>query len=229
MKKIICLISALLLCMSLFIPAMATENEFVPSITYKDGPEIIEAKIDEEDVTSCVTVTSIKKAEDKTTDITQEERDKLLEVYNKLTSGEMKLPLDGDYTIRDLVDVSFEYEDCRCDESHGNKDECLKDDGVKLTVVFDMDVNSSDKLKVLVYIDGEWVLVEDVTINEDGTVTVDFEDICPVVFCVESKSDVQVPTTGDEFGRNLGLWIGLLAVSAAALVVMLVCRRKIVR
>ena len=27
MKKIICLISALLLCMSMFIPAMATENE----------------------------------------------------------------------------------------------------------------------------------------------------------------------------------------------------------
>ena len=41
MKKIICLLTVLVLCMSLVVPAMAAEDSFVPSITYKPNPEIV--------------------------------------------------------------------------------------------------------------------------------------------------------------------------------------------
>ena len=41
MKKIISLLTVLVLCMSLVVPAMAAEDSFVPSITYKPNPEIV--------------------------------------------------------------------------------------------------------------------------------------------------------------------------------------------
>ena len=44
MKKIICLLTVLLLCMSVVVPAFAAEGDFVPSITYKPNPEIVPVK-----------------------------------------------------------------------------------------------------------------------------------------------------------------------------------------
>ena len=228
MKKIICLLMALVLCMGVALSAFAAETEFVPSISYKDGPDVEMAKLDDEDVTPCVIVTSIKGAENKSTDIKQEERDELLDVYNKLLNGEMELPLDGNYIIRDLVDVSFEYDDCRTIDTHGAKDEALKEEGVTLTVDFDLGVSASDNLKVLVYVDGQWQLVDAVTVNSDGSVTVIFEDICPVAFCVESKADADIPTTGDN-QNGMIIWVVLLVVSAVAIVLLEIKRRKAVR
>ena len=106
MKKLICLLSALTLLVSLSVSAFAATS-FVPSITYKDGPGLTTGTLDGEDVTDCLVITSIKQATDKTTDITQAERDHLLDVYAKLKAGTMKLPLDENYVIRELVDVSF--------------------------------------------------------------------------------------------------------------------------
>ena len=224
MKKLIGLLAVLALCMSLAAPVFAAPSKFVPSITYKDGLDVGNATMDGKKVTDCVVVTSIKEAEEKKTDIQQEERDMLLDVYKKLANGEMELPLDGDYTIRELVDLSFKYEDCRIDQSHGDKNgQLLK--GTPLTVDFDLNLKKSENLKVLTYVDGKWKLVEKVTVNADGTVTAVFEELCPVVFCVETGSGSSNSKTGDLPG--LGLWIGVLAVSVAAVAVLLINRRKI--
>ena len=40
MKKMICLLTALVLCACLAVPAFAAEDGFVPSIGYQDGPAI---------------------------------------------------------------------------------------------------------------------------------------------------------------------------------------------
>ena len=69
MRKLMCLVITLLLCCSLVMPAFAAQSdEFVPSITYKDGPDIIEAiqKSDKEekDVDDCIVVTTLKQAEE---------------------------------------------------------------------------------------------------------------------------------------------------------------------
>lgn len=223
MKKLICLLVALVLCMSTVVPVLA-QSDFVPSITYKGSLSADKAVMGDKDVTDCLVITSIKEAKDKTTDITQEERDALLDVYKKLSEGQMELPLEGKYTIRDLVDVNFGYEDCRSDQSHGDKKEQLKQDGVTLAVDFDMNMKKTEKLKVLTYVDSQWKLMENVTINADGTVTVVFEEICPVAFCVERGNESN-SQTGDEF--SMGLWIGVLAVSVAAVAVLMANRRKI--
>lgn len=230
MKKAICLLTVLALCLSLSMTAFATE--FVASIGAKDGPEIVRGEQDGKDVTDCLIVSSIKEAADKVTDITQHDRDLLLEVYEQLMNGQMKLPLEKEYVIRDLVDISYKYNDCRTQEEHGDKLQELKEIGKTLTVVFDMDLAKDEKITVLVYIEnerarsaaGEWVPVEQVTNNGDGTLTVVFEDICPVAFVVEK--DGPVADTGDD-ARDSLVWMAVAMVaSAVGIVALIVLRAK---
>ena len=231
MKKVICLLIVLMLCLSMAAPAFAAEDDFVPSISYKDGPEIIKGEQDEKDVTDCLIVTTIKEAEDKVTEITQYDCDLLLDVYDKLMKDEMRLPLENDYVIRDLVDVSYKYNDCRTAEDHGNKPEELKAPGKTVTIVFDMGLAADEKLIVMTYIEnpnartseGTWVPVESVVNNGDGTLTVVFEDICPVAFVTELGN---AAPTGDAARNQLGIFIGLMVVSAAAIVVILCLKGK---
>lgn len=207
---------------------------FVPSITYKDGIPIvdIESNIEIEGgnnwgtgIDECVVVTSIAQAIEKSTDISQEDRDLLLEVYEAIAKGEMELPLDGDYVIRDLVDISFEYNDCRCIEEHGHKDQCLAEDGVTLTITFDMDVTSTADVVVLAYVNGEWTAIKSVVNNGDGTVTCIFEDICPVAFVVNENAPVDVPQTGDTT-MSPWIWLATMAVCVVGIVIHLAVKRK---
>lgn len=223
MKKLICLLAVLALCLSMGIPAFAAKNDFVPSIGYKDGPGIKDAEMGDEDVDDCIIVTTIKEAEDKSTDISQEDRDLLLEVYEELTEGDMTLPVEGKHEIRDLVDVSFEYEDCRQQEDHGDKPGQLKEEGVTVTITFEMGIDPDEVIEVYVYIDGQWVAVKNVTNNGDGTLTVEFEDICPVAFVTKLPDSAP---TGDSARGPLGLFIGLMVLSAAAIVVLICLKGK---
>ena len=224
MKRIVCVLAALLLGMMMVCPVFAAES-FVPSIGYKDGPEIVDAEMDEKDVLGCLVVTSIKQAEEKTTDIYQEDRDLLLDVYKKLTDGTMKLPVDSDnYVIRELVDVSFTKTGC-VEAQHGHK-EWLAKKGNTIKVTFDLGVTKDTEVLVLTYVNGKWVPAESVVNNKNGTVTVVVEDICPVAFVVDLDKDQEPPKTGDEMGNNLVFWIIALAASAVVLVVLLSGRRK---
>ena len=224
MKKFVSLMIALLLFVGLVCPAMASENVFVPSISYKDGPEIVEAEMDDKDVEGCLVVTTITDARNKVTDIGQEDRDLLLEVYEKLDNGSMKLPLEEDYVIRELVDVSWKKTAC-VEADHGHK-EWLEEAGNTVTVTFDMGVNKDTDVVVMVYVDCQWVEAESVKNNGNGTVTVEFEDICPVAFCVKRADQVEPPKTGDAAVKNLPVFIALMAVSAVALVALVVLRAR---
>lgn len=230
MRKVFSVMIALLLCVSMVLPAAAA-GKFVPSITYKSSPKITGAAIitadgaEEKLGKSCVVVTSIEEARDNSTDITQEERDLLLEVYDKLSNGEMTLPLEEDYVIRELVDVSFADKACRALESHGQKAEKLKEEGVTLTMNFQLKLKKNVELNVLTYIDGEWVAVEDVKTNNDGSVTCVFEDICPVAFAVKETAETS-PYTGDAVGQNIGLWIAVMVVSLVGMVAVVTLGRK---
>lgn len=221
MKKLICLFTVLVLCLSMAAPAFAAD--FVPSIDYKDGPGIVKGEQEDTDVTDCLVISTIKQAEDKVTDITQDDRDLLLEVYEELTNGDMTLPIDGNYVIRDLLDVSYKYEDCRQKEEHGNKPQQLKEEGVTLTVTFDMGIGTDEVIEVYVYIDGQWVAVKGVVNNGDGTLTVEFEDICPVAFVTRLSDSAP---TGNAARGQLGLFIGLMVLSAAAIVVLICIKSK---
>lgn len=225
MKKLICILAVFAICLTFISPAFALTSDgiFVLSIGYKDGANIVD--VEDFDIEHLV-VTSLKAAEEKTTDIYQEDRDLLWSVYLKLMDGTMELPLEEDgtyYVIRELLDVSFTTE-CREQDDH---EEQLAEEGVTITITFDLGVDADTEVVVMTFVDGEWGHIISVVNNGDGTVTCVFEDICPVVFCVEKGSDnIQ---TGDTAGRNLIWWIILMVVSTALLVYMISKRRKYAR
>ena len=114
MKKAICLFCVLAALLVWSSPVFATSNGMVPSVTYKETPPVItvELKVPQEvlesvdispelkekiesgdetfqQVDNCLVITSVIQAETKATDISQETRDVLLEVYEALSEGAM--------------------------------------------------------------------------------------------------------------------------------------------
>ena len=217
------MLMALVLAVSLAVPAFAADT-FVPSITYKDGPDVDAGTMNGERVTTCLVVTSISKARDKSTDITQEERDQLLDLYNKLDNGKMKLPIANDqYVVRELVDVSFSASVCVPSHDH---EEWLKKEGNTVTVDFNLGVSGGEEVIVLVYDGAEWVAAEQVTNRGGGIVRVVFEDIGPVAFCVKADSQTVTPDTGDTGGQRVLLWGAITAGSVAALLILFVLLKR---
>lgn len=220
MRRMLSLIAVLLMCAALMAPMAVSADTFVPSIGYKDGPEIIEAEMEDEDLLSCLVVTSILAAENKTTDIEQEERDLLLEVYEKLNDGSMELPLPDDYVIRELVDIDFRQTDC-IEPDHLHEEELEKED-VTIELLLELGVKPGTDVVVLVYRDGEWKPIEDVVNNGDGTLTCVFDYFCPVAFCVRDGGSDGPAQTGDTMGDMVIVWAVVLIVALIALVALLV-------
>jgi len=220
MRRFFGLGMALVLCVGFAFPVQASSKPFVPSISYKDGPQIVDADVNGD----CLIVTTIPQARDNSTDICQEDQDLLQEIYEKLLKGSMKLPIEDDYVIRDLVDVSWKNTAC-AEKDHGHK-EWLNKEEAAIKVTFDLGVEKNIEVIVLVYLDGAWVPAEEVKNNGDGTVTVKFEDIGPVAFCVKRSDTDAFSETGDEVGQNRMIPIVLMIASAAGLVALLLMRNR---
>lgn len=215
-----------------------TEVIFMPSIGYKDGPEIVDVtsnivlngnvQVGDDKIDNCIIGTSVEEAKEKKTDISQDDRDLLIELYTKLANGSMTLPLDKDYVIRDLLDVSFFQEACREQPGHQEKIECLKEPGVTLSVTFKMGISADTNLIVMGYMDGKWAPVEEVINNGDGTVTCVMEDECPLAFVVENAKSTPAssPWTGDAAGNSLGIWVTLMVVCAAGVAALVILKKK---
>lgn len=183
-RTIVCMIMVLALSVCLVVPAMA-ETEFVPSITYKQSVVVKGADLDGEDVSKCLVVTNVQQARDGKTDITEEARDLLVEVYDAIVAGKMDVPVAEGFVLRELVDISFMDEGCAQKEDHADKDEILAEEGkvVKLTV--ELGVAADAEVVMYAYVDGEWIEAKELKNNGDGTVDVTFENLCPVAVAVK--------------------------------------------
>jgi hypothetical protein len=223
MKRMMCWLMALLLCLMIPVQAMAAKDEFVPSISYKDGPAIEDAEMNEEDVGPCLVITSIREAEEKSTDIGQAERDLLLKVYEELLKDKMELPTeDEDLVVLQMVDVSWRESTC-VDDDHGHE-EWLEEENTTIEIRFDLDVKPGTDVEVYVFVDDEWVPVKTVN-NEDGSVTCTFEEICPVIFCIDPDDEVPAPDTGDLAMGDLLIW-GVVMLGSGILLVLLLLKRR---
>lgn len=239
MKRIICLIVAIVACLTLACPAFAAEGEFVPSISYKGAPDIVtvkdpsgetaigvvcdaDGKVIDYLYSSCLLVTPVSEA--KTSTLIPDAAEKLLlEVYEALSTGMMTLPYEkynadlnpSEMVIRDLFDVSWLCTD---------HPEALAPKGVTVTVIFDLGVDADETVYCMSYKNSEWNPIVSVENNGDGTVTCVFEDFCPIAFAL--RSNVPPSKTGDNVGQTLYIWIIVMVVSAAAVVVLLITGRR---
>ena len=239
MRKVLCLFVALLLCMSMVIPAYASETTFVPSISDKDGPDIVIGEDEEGNsfmgtifdpngnmtghvTEGALTITSIAKVE-VSENISEEARQQLLDIYEKLNNGTMVIPFDKvsgtlnpeNLVIRDLIDVSWFNEEFKNQFTF---------EGGSIELSFVLGVNGDTNVYAMAYVNGEWVPVKKLLNNGDGTVTVTLESLGPVVFAVDKDATVTPPQTGDN--ANLTLWVVVMAVSVAAMAAVVIYRRK---
>lgn len=239
MRKLICLLTVMLICVSLVCPALAAE-EFVPSISYKGTPKLVTLKDQNgndavavvRDATgaiagyvyeTCMLLTPVANAADDK-DIPAEAKSELLTVYAALNDGTMKLPYGDnvkaeDMVIRDLFDISW-----LCSHNHAA---ALDPVGVVIEMTFDLGVDADETVVVMTYKNDAWGEIAKVVNNGDGTVTCTFEHLCPVAIAVEGEDAGTSGKTGDAIGNNMHLWIALMVVSAAAVVVMATNRRKV--
>lgn len=258
MKKIVSILAVLLLCAALTVPAFATQeatpsvkNDLAPEVVPVEDPEgnpaagvIIDADvvIDYVYYAPCLVVTPVYEAEESKL-IPDHSEDLLLEVYEKLSSGEMTIPYEkfnagldaSKMVVRDLFDVSF-----LCEEHP----DMLEPVGVQFQITFKLGVDADEDVYVMTYKNGEWNPVVSTVNNGDGTVTCVFEDFCPVAFCVEvddetpgddgtgddgtgddgtGDSPVTPPVqTGDQTSEQLLLWGSVAVVCLIALAVLTV-------
>ena len=244
MRKVISLILAMMLCLSVCGMVSAAENDFVPSISYKPGPSLDTGKDDggrttigtirdgdgntlgyvyEED---CLVITTIAEALDDVQTGIPEDAEALLEqVYQELLNDNMELPYENseDMAIIQLVDATF----LCAGATDGIDHEAMIDpEGIYLELTFDLGVGANVDVEVMCYVDGQWVKVQTIN-NGDGTVTCLFEKICPIAFAVPAN-EVKPPKTGDNSAAELGLWIALLTTSTLAVAGLVIFRRKII-
>lgn len=246
MKKTISILAVLLLCVSLAVSVFATENA-VPSVTNPLAPEIVpitdpdgntaagvivfdDEIIDYVYYNPCLIVTPVYNAED-SEDIPEDAKEQLLDIYEKLQSGEMELPYDkldaDELDILDLFDITF-----LCEEHP----EMLEQDGYGFQITFDLDVEEGRKVYAMTYADGEWNPIISTVNNDDGTVTCVFGETGPVVFLVETEesTDPTEPSgkpndpvtppeqTGDRSGEQIMMWASIALISLLAVAVLTV-------
>lgn len=244
MRKVISLILAMMLCLSVCGMVSAAEDDFVPSISYKPGPPLDTGKDDggrttigtirdgdgntlgyvyEED---CLVITTIAEALDDVQTGIPEDAEALLEqVYQELLNDNMELPYENseDMAIIQLVDATFL---CAGATDGIDHEAMIEPEGIYLELTFDLGVGANVDVEVMCYVDGQWVKVQTIN-NGDGTVTCLFEKICPIAFAVPSNA-VKPPKTGDNSTAELGLWIALLTTSTLAVAGLVIFRRKII-
>ena len=240
MRKIICLALALLLCLSLVVPAFATENGFVPSIAYKPSPELV--PVEGEDGESyigvvrdgdgnivgyidegCLRITPIAHIWDEKIKVDPDVERVLRFAYDGLNQGSLNIDyhkhnagLNPAYmVVRDLFEARWS-----CEEHP----EMLAPPGVVLELTFDLGIMPNIEVYVQTLDEalGEWSPIVSCVNNGDGTVTCVFEHLCAIAFSVE----VDPGEAPEEPASNMWLWILLLIAALAAVLWILLGKKK---
>ncbi len=237
MKRFLCVLSVIVLGITLIIPVSA-EEVFVPSISYKGAPTVVTIQkpdggtaigvvqsnntVDDYIDEDCLVITPVGEAEESDI-ISEAAKEMLLDVYEKLSDGTMKPQYEklesdaaaGGFVIRDLFDVSW-----HCKEHP----DAVAPSGVQVKLVFDLGVDDSTQVYCMTYKNDTWNPIVSTKNIGDGKVECVFEDFCPVAFIVRQKTPPA--QTGDSVGLTMPVWTGILVVSTCALIALLLFKRK---
>lgn len=242
MKKLVCLLIVLVLCLTMAAPVFATENGFVPSITYKPNPEIV--LVENEDGEECIGIirdqegnildyvdhgclmsTPIAHVWDEEIEVPEEVEKLLIKVYDGLNDGSMELPYEKHEDDLDALNmVILDLFDARwiCEEHR----EMIEKEGVTFEITFDVGIAPDVPIYAMTYDEeaNEWSPIEKVVNNGDGTVTCTFEHLCAVAFSI--PMDVASAPSVDVQSPSVLPWIIVLILAVVGLVVILVAKNK---
>jgi len=241
MRRVVCLLIALVLCLSLAAPVFATETGFVPSITYKPNPEIVPVEKDGKEYIGvirdekgeildyvehgCLMITPIAHVWDEEIEVPENIEKLLTFVYEELNKGTMEIPYEkfeadlnpADMVIRDLFDARWVCEEHRA---------MVEKEGVTFELIFDLGVVAEAEIFVMTYDETtkEWSPIVKTVNNGDGTVTCTFEHLCAVSFSMPLAGTTA--PVDDAQSPNLLPWIILLIVAIVGFVVIMVVKNK---
>ncbi|MBQ4603156.1 MAG: hypothetical protein IJB16_01000 [Clostridia bacterium] len=238
MKKAISLILSLIMVLSFSVAAFAAEGDFRPSVPSKDHPlivpqllngisfdalildennEVIEGihLVTGENSDGEIIVTAyseIEIADERVNVVYMETSYK--EVLGARSLQELHDMIPLGMIVRDFFDITLV----------GTYQDIFKE-GKKLQIRFDIGAELKEKIMALTRCSDEegWEFVESVTINPDGTVTVIFDKLCPVIFLTEKDGAVQSPATSDM--STVALWT-LAIVFGMGSVCMIIASKK---
>ncbi len=123
----------------------------------------------------------------------------------------------NDLIVRDLFDVSL-----ICEESN----EILADEEHHLILTFSLGVKKDEFITAIKFNPETkaWETIRNVTNNGDGTVTCEFDHLCPIAFLSE-KAETNSAQTGDN-SVSLYVWIAISAVAAGLIAVLFIAKNK---
>ncbi len=238
MKKAISLILSLLMVFSLGIVGFAAEDDFRPSVDSKDHPVIVpqdfngvsfDALIldDNNNVIEGIHIVTHKNPDGEIIITAYSEKDVADERVNVVyfeASYEEILSSRSLKELNDLIPLGMVVRDFFDITLVGTYKDIFKE-GKKLQIKFDIGAELKDKLMVLTRCSDEsgWEFVESATVNPDGTITVIFDKLCPVVFITEDTGVVQSPATSDF--ATTALW-SLAIIFGIGSVCMIIASKK---
>lgn len=238
MKKVISLALAIFMMFGICVSAFAADDDFRPSVDSKDHPvivpqdfngisfdalilgennEVIEGihlvTTENEDGEIIVTAYSEIGVADERVNVVyfQASYEEILDARSLKELNEL-IPVG--MIVRDFFDVTLV----------GTYQDIFKE-GKKLQIRFDISAELKEKIMVLTRCSDEtgWEFVESVTVNPDGTVTVVFDRLCPVIFLTEKSDLVTSPATSDI--STSALW-ALAAIFGMGSVCMIIASKK---
>lgn len=217
MKKVLsCMLMVVLLTFS--ISMVASGVGFVPSVSYKPAPEIVD--IVDHAHKDCIIITPISKVKESTV-LTQEKKDAIFVQYERLSDPDTKISelvaeFKNDLVVKDLFDVTI-----LCSELNEN----IKKDGFTFDIVLKTPLGNDDQIYAMFYVDGKWTKVPVIN-NGDGTITLTLFDEGIIALMVPAEDvDMQVPETGDN--SNTLMWMVIMLASLALIVVLVIVNRRI--
>ncbi len=151
-------------------------------------------------------ISGIDKDDEKVSENVKTVRKKIKELIKQIAKD--KKIKEKDIAVSDLFDIS-QY-GCDTHNDHNSATVKLKSDTFKHFVA------------LLQYENGEWKIVENVTLNKDGTITIKGNVVGTYAVLVDSS---KLPSdTGDN--SNIALWVMLLSASALAIVLVALNKKK---
>ena len=187
MKKITAIFMTAIMMIVMAMPAFATD--FVDSVTGQPAPGVEDVTVVDKDNNvidnkgdSGIRITPISEKDT----LPDDDKEALEDVFEGLTDGTMDIPQEvedafgDDAVVKDLFDVTPD-------------DEVAKEleNGNKVKFKLDVDVDPDEDVMVAAWVDGEWVMADEVVNNGDGTITVTMSKLCPVAVFVKGTGAAQ--------------------------------------
>ncbi len=220
MKKILSVVLALFIFMSMGLTVFAAPGTFLESPSNNPAPELTEATNESEDCTADVVITGYSDREN----LSDELRKQLDDAYGSIASATDLTKLNDDLAkiakdknipgsslaVSELFDMH--YIDCETHDEHGNFIITLKPETLKNFV------------GLMQYINGEWKLVKNAKVINGNQLSFKVKDLSAMAIVVNPDADKPSTQTGDN--SKIIIYIVIMAISAAAIAIIMVRSKK---